>query len=47
LVAGFVEEVDDVGVREVGPSPGALADATNAVQEEAAPRRGQKPSILT
>jgi len=45
LITRLVKQVDHVGIGELLASPGALAGATNAEQEEASLWRGQEAAI--
>ena len=46
LIPALVKQVDDVRIGEGLTRPGALADTTHAVQEEAAFWWGQNPQVL-
>ena len=46
LVAGFVQEIDDVRVRECASRPRALARTADAVEEETALGRDEKTAVL-
>jgi hypothetical protein len=47
LMPALVEEVDDVRIGEGLTRPGALADPTHAVEEEAALWPGENAAVLT